>query len=126
MNFTTTQTSNSSQRLYLPPPLQESTHTWLPTLNLFMPHTWRENSDVNSSVAKNDDTATNVQLWDQRVLALWPCFSGVLNKLRSLTFRFLCRKLLREFIFYLRDTHGKVYDQYLKMKHQGVGSKRQR
>ena len=57
MKFTPTQTLHHSQRLYISPPLQESTHTWLPTLNLFMPHTWKENADDNSSVAKNDDAA---------------------------------------------------------------------
>ena len=46
--------------------------TWLPSLRVSLPHTLVHTSLDSHSATKADDAKTNLNMWDQQILPLFP------------------------------------------------------
>jgi hypothetical protein len=126
--WSSTLTSIEPERILLPgsprrilPPVDE---TWIAPLQRFLPHSWIAGSLVTSKAAKRDDASAPTELWDQRLLLLFPYPLSFYNCLRTLLLRRLRRRLLRSFLLYLRTTYGSVWPTtLLRYRQELTGSR---
>lgn len=83
----------------------EMDKTWVAALNKWLPHTWAGTSEKLKS-SKRDDALAPVHLWNNRIVLLIPSAESLVDLLRTLCLQRLRRRLLMEFIRYLRNEYG--------------------
>jgi hypothetical protein len=74
--------------------------SWIGSVGCWLSHDWIDAFQVTSKAAKRDDASIAVDMWDKRLLLLYPkCLSYHLNVLCSWLLtrvrRFVCRSLCR-------------------------------
>lgn len=76
--------------------------TWLPTIQKWLPHTWVDASLVTNKAVKADNAGIPVDLWNQRLLLLYPQWSTHhLDSLRTMILRRCRYNLFRSFCAFL-------------------------
>ena len=87
---------------------------FLPGLNLAMPPLWSNQAIQSMASTKNDEAETVMNLWNLRIIPLFPgCTEKHLNTLRTF-FRVYDRRILLSYFSYLRERHKLCYMHYLQ------------
>ena len=118
--------SNVSAKVSLPPIYQDEGYTYLPVLNMRLPHQWYQQESISISAVKHDNADVVNAIWDQRITLLFTtCSATHLNTLRKFLLQVMYRKLFLEFrrfilhkynnVLYLGTLHG------WKLNKGGVG-----
>ena len=105
-----------SSVLCTPAPVLDDEPTYLATLGMTLPDTWKSNIDASNAAAKADDAAINYSLWNERIISVLPHAEGLLQPLREFILRSQKRRLYLEFLRYLRRTYGRSYELYLRSR----------
>ena len=53
----------------------DNSSTYIESLGVRMPNTWRIAPQTTVGVAKADDALVNTHMWDARILAIWSTFT---------------------------------------------------
>ena len=120
--------SNSHKQQFLPLSVPSPVSDLLPVtfkgLPGHLPSDWHVVSTVQSQKAtKADDAAVPTQLWDNRILALFPHATALLPPLRRFVLRYLQRKMYLEFRNFLRKVFPLELARYLSSRAQVYLSK---
>jgi len=99
-----------------PIPVPDDVPTYIESLQLVLPPTWKSDKSSAEKAAKADDATIDFSLWNDRILSLWSCFRSALTPLRSLVLRYQKRKLYLEFMRYIKSCHIHVYNDYLALR----------
>jgi hypothetical protein len=87
-----------------------ATSTWFPDLSLALSHAWIDTDTVSDKAVKHDNADAPIQLWNNRILLLFPLAAKSL-KVETEPMRTMCLqqwrgRLSREFRGYMSCTHG--------------------
>jgi hypothetical protein len=81
--------------------------TWLPSLKMFLPDSWSDESLISDKAAKSDEAAVPVHLWDRRITLLFPHLdAAALAGFRRLGLLWQRKYMLNQFRSYLASKFG--------------------
>jgi hypothetical protein len=83
-----------------------SNRSWLPTIKMFLPHTWVDTNLITTKAAKGDHAGVPTHLWDLECMLVLPHVSPALATLRKLLIWVTSTALWSELHDYLHETHG--------------------
>ena len=91
--------------------------SWLPLLNMWLPHSWVDASSVTAKAAKHDDAEIYTGVWDSRISSVLPCSSATLTTLRTAFFGWWARRVYRSFRAFLVRQYGSAWCSRLTASH---------
>jgi hypothetical protein len=84
-----------------------ATRSWIGALGRWLSHEWIDNTEVTSKAAKRDDAAIATDMWNKRLILLYPhCSVLHLDVLRTWLLCRVRRRVLRELCMYLSQRFG--------------------
>ena len=105
------------QPMTIPAPVSDDLFVSFPGLSSQLPPDWHVLAAVQSQKAtKADDAAVPIQLWNNRILSLFPHAAQLLSPLRQFVLRYLQRKLYLEFRNFLRKVYPSEFARYLRYR----------
>ena len=108
---------DDSNKLDVPRIVNETGGVWLHSLGQVLPNTWRDKGIANLQSAKNDDAKVERDMWDYRILPLFPHLSTrFLDTFRCLVLRQRQRRIYVEFVRWLWQTHPLSYPAWLRSR----------
>ena len=94
------------------------TSSFLPGLQVDLPHTWIDESTVTAKAAKSDTAAAPSHLWDQRITLVLPRAAKLIPLLRVSLLQWQRRGLLSEFRCFMKKRYGGKWPQVLLQARQ--------
>ena len=96
----------STTPVLLPPMQTNKNSTFLPTINQHLPHEWCQHVSNSLTAVKDDSAAVDFQVWDKRIMLLWPFVTTHhLNILRNFLLAYSFKSVYHSFITYLSSAH---------------------
>jgi hypothetical protein len=88
--------------------------SWIAPLGRFLSHEWIDMTHVSSKAAKRDDAEIAFDMWNKRILLVYPrCTIGALETLRSWLLTIVRRCLLQSLRRYLAREFGMPWSSIL-------------
>ena len=110
------QLRHTSQRMKVPKVVEDSGGIWLEDLQRTLPNVWRTKGIANLQSAKDDDADVQFEMWDYRIITLFPHIMVTFLKHFQLVLRQRKRRLFLEFVRWLWVTYPLDYPIWLKHK----------
>ena len=88
--------------------------TYFPSIQKSLPRDWCDlNISLSQKATKSDDAIVPKQLWNNRIIKIFPLASKLLEPLRKVLLRYIVRKLYRELVVFLAEHHDLAWKSYL-------------
>jgi len=110
-------------RLQIPLPIALDAPIFLHSIAKILPSLWWKSSTVSLKAAKDDDAKITYEMWDLRILSIYPKAARLLPLLRAFLLRRSCRRLFLECVSNLRQHHPRDYANYLSVRCSFYSSK---
>jgi hypothetical protein len=85
--------------------------SWIPALGCFLAHDWIDDSLVTAKAVKHDNATTPSQLWDARLIQIFPHCASALTVLRTRLLIRYRRRVYKEAVHHLHEQYGKRWYQ---------------